>query len=234
MSLRPAEAVAAATTDPVIRRAVVRPKPDSLTRVLAVSAAVLLVGAAVAGVLALRTELPPAAPLPNGTVATVHAAQTPAAVRGTPSTVTIPSINQHDVPVVAATVDRGQLTPPRDVDMAGIWTDGAALDATNGTTTLVGHVNYTGQGNGAFHDLAWVPVGSIITTVGATGSATAWTVTAVTTTAKADGVDPAALAGLTGPRRLVLVTCGGQYDRNLHSYRDNVFVWADPTGDSAR
>ncbi len=139
---------------------------------------------------------------------------------------TVPSIDQRNVPVVAATVDGDQISPPRDVHVAGIWTGGASLDATTGTTTLVGHVNYVHQGNGAFHDLSFVPVGSSVTTVDATGSPTAWIVTAVTTTPKTAGVDPGALAGPAGPRRLVLVTCGGEYDGTLHSYSNNVYVWA--------
>jgi Sortase domain len=223
---------AAATTDPLTHQDI-RPRRDRLTRVLALSAAVLCGGAAVAGFLAVRTpppELPPAAPLPGSTVTTVRSVPAPATTRGTPSTVTVPAINQHNVPVVAATVDGDQLSPPRDVRMAGIWTGGASLDATTGTTTLVGHVNYVHQGNGAFHDLSFVPVGSPVTTVDATGSATTWIVTAVSTTPKAAGVDPGALAGPAGPRRLVLVTCGGEYDRTLHSYRDNVYVWANPAG----
>jgi hypothetical protein len=169
-----------------------------------------------------------AAPLPDSTVTVVGSVPAPATTHSTPSTVTVPSINQHDVPVVAATVDGDHISPPRDVHMAGIWTGGASLDAIAGTTTLVGHVNYVRQGDGAFHDLSFVQVGSPITTVDATSSATAWIVTAVTATPQAAGVDPAAVAGPAGPRRLVLVTCGGQYDRTLHSYSNNVYVWANP------
>lgn len=209
----------------------IHPRPDRSPRLLAASAAVLFGGAAVTGILFLRTppsELPLAAPLPSSTVTIVRSVPVPATTRSTPSTVNVPSIDQHDVPVVAATVHGDQISPPRDVHMAGIWTGGASLDAASGTTTLVGHVNYVRQGNGAFHDLSFVPVGSSITTVDANSSATSWIVTAVTTTPKAAGVDPAALAGPAGPRRLVLVTCGGHYDRTLHSYSNNVYVWADP------
>ena len=208
-----------------------RARPDRLTRLLTVSAAVLFGSAAVAGVLALRApppDIPLSAPLPNSTISTVRSVQAPAITRGTPSTVTVSAINQHDVPIIAATVEDDRISPPRDVHTVGIWTGGAPLDATTGTTTLVGHVNYVGQGNGAFHDLAFVQVGSTVTTVDATGRATSWVVTAITTTAKTDGVNPAALAGTPGPRRLVLVTCGGQYDGNLQSYSDNVYVWATP------
>ncbi|HEX5404818.1 MAG TPA: class F sortase [Pseudonocardiaceae bacterium] len=207
---------------------------DWPTRLLVTLAVLLLAAGVAAGIVFLRSHpvsAPPTAPLPPARsappqhIAAVHQV---APRTGRPKTVSIAAVNQVDIPVVAATVVADQLEPPADVHRAGIWTGGAPLAATAGTTTLVGHVNYVGQGNGAFHDLASVPRGATITTVDGTGAATTWTVTSTEVTDKTTGVDPAVFAGPTGPRRLVLVTCGGRFDANIHSYDDNVYVWAVP------
>jgi hypothetical protein len=218
---------------------------DRLTRGLIALSAVLLVAGVVAGLSYLRSgsgRPPDAAPLPPTSSAPKDYYEPPSAgatpvAKATgpsirkalePSTVSIAAIDQTDVPVVDASVADDQLVPPSDVHVSGIWTDGAALDATAGTTTIVGHVNYVGQGNGAFHDLASVTDGSSITTVDARGVQTAWTVTSIEVTDKSAGVDQAVFDGPSGARKLVLVTCGGPYDANISSYDDNVYVWAVP------
>jgi Sortase domain len=203
---------------------------DWPTRLLVALAVVLFATGMAAGVTFLRSHpmsAPPTAPLPATAphIAAVHQMAPPT---GRPNTMTIAQIDQVDIPIIDATVAADELEPPADVHFAGIWTGGAPLAATAGTTTLVGHVNYVGQGNGAFHDLASVTRGTTITTVDSTGAATAWTVTSTEVTDKSSGVDPAVFAGPTGARRLVLVTCGGRFDANIHSYDDNVYVWAVP------
>ncbi|MBC8092483.1 MAG: class F sortase, partial [Pseudonocardia sp.] len=40
---------------------------------------------------------------------------------------------------------------------------------------------------------------------------------------------PAGLFDTGGERRLALVTCGGSFDRDARSYRDNLIVWAVPS-----
>jgi hypothetical protein len=155
--------------------------------------------------------------------------EVPVPVRhGVPLTVSIASMRQGDVPIVDAVVGGDELMPPADVHVVGIWTDGAGLAASAGTTLLVGHVNWVGQGDGAFYDLSAVAKGATISTVDAEGIETQWTVTATEVTAKTAGVDPAAFAGPTGVRRLVLVTCGGPYLSAIHSYADNIYIWAAP------
>ncbi len=205
---------------------------DWTARLLNTAAAVLFVAAVVVGSGFLgpapvpgNAPLPPASP--TSAAPAVPARPPP---RGVPSTVSIPAIDQLAVPVVPATVEREVLAPPADVRVAGIWTGGATLDASAGTTLLVGHVNYAGQGVGAFYDLASVAPGSAINTSGDTGAVTAWTVTAVDAMAKHAGVDPAAFAGPAGERRLVLVTCGGRFDARTGSYESNVYLWAAPAG----
>lgn len=128
-----------------------------------------------------------------------------------------------------ATVPEGVLTPPENVKNVGIWLDGASLDSVTGTTLIAGHVNLTGQGNGALFDLGTIEPGEVIRTSDATGKSTSWKVTAVTTRPKADGVEESVLAGPDGPRKLAVVTCGGelQFEDGVGNYADNVYLYAD-------
>ncbi|MBM4480770.1 sortase, partial [Rhodococcus hoagii] len=132
--------------------------------------------------------------------------------------------------ILDATVPNGVLTPPNDVRDVGIWLDGAPLDAVAGTTLIVGHVNLVGQGNGALFELGTIEPGEVIRTSDAGGTTTAWRVTAVATRPKSAGIEESVLAGPDGPRRLAVVTCGGelQFDNGVGDYSDNVYLYAEP------
>lgn len=134
-----------------------------------------------------------------------------------------------DAPIVDATVINGVLTPPGDVKEVGIWLDGAPLESATGTTLIAGHVNLAGQGNGALFDLGTLKPGQEIRTIGASGEATTWRVTAVVSRPKSDGIEDSVLDGPEGPRKLAVVTCGGdlEYDDGIGNYVDNVYLYAD-------
>ena len=61
---------------------------------------------------------------------------------------------------------------------------------------------------------------------GADGRTLAYRVVARRQLGKADL--PADLFARGGPPRLVLVTCGGRFDRTTRHYTDNVIVYAEP------
>ena len=179
--------------------------------------------AATAGAVA---PLPGDGGTPSATSSTAeqNATSTPVA-----NTLSIPAIGQADVPVGAATVTTdGVLEPPANVHSVGLWTPGAPLSATVGTTDITGHVDYTGQGPGALHDIAYLQTGDRIYTTDASGHTTTWSVDAVNARSKADGVDVTAFPGRSGPRTLVLITCGGAFDSADRSYLANVYVTAHP------
>lgn len=121
------------------------------------------------------------------------------------------------------------LEPPADVHTVGRWASGSPLAARAGTTDLIGHVNYTGQGPGALHDIANLHRGDLLYTTDHHGAANTWTVNAVVARSKSIGIDTTAFAGPDGPRQLILITCGGAFDSAAQSYRSNVYVWAQPT-----
>ncbi|ROZ60912.1 class F sortase [Rhodococcus sp. WS1] len=191
--------------------------------------AVLVAGASMAFV-GLRSSDDDAAIPPSPGVVMSHSAN-PAAPSDelmAPNTLSLDPVGVQ-APIVDATVPEGVLTPPENVKNVGIWLDGASLDSVTGTTLIAGHVNLTGQGNGALFDLGTIEPGEVIRTSDATGKSTSWKVTAVTTRPKADGVEESVLAGPDGPRKLAVVTCGGelQFEDGVGNYADNVYLYAD-------
>ncbi len=175
-----------------------------------------------------RSPRDPSSTHPNLSPAN-HSQSIPAISAG-PNTLSIPVLAQQGIAITAATETSDRtLEPPADVHTVGIWTPGAPLAATDGTTDIVGHVNYAGQGPGALHDIAELRPGDRLYTTDNRGYTTGWTVTTVVARSKNTGVDATAFPGPAGPRQLVLITCGGTFDPNADSYLDNVYIRARPT-----
>lgn len=200
----------------------------------------LIVGAGILTWSLLSSSSDPAAPPPvaAGVVespsAAVPGTADPSAVEPdpvgnfSPGTLTMDRIS-ITAPIVEATVPDGVLTPPEDVSKVGIWMGGAPLDSKTGTTLLAGHVNMAGQGNGALFDLSLMKPGDLLKTTDSGGVVTQWRVTRVVDRPKADGVEESVLDGPAGPRKLAVVTCGGELDyaNGVGNYEDNVYVYAD-------
>ena len=120
----------------------------------------------------------------------------------------------------------GQVEVPPDVDQAGWYRFASTPGAEAGAAVLVGHVD--GQGRlGTFGALADADTGDRAVVVLADGSRLAYEVVAREQVAKPDlPVDR--LFAVDGDPRLVLVTCGGDFDDAAGSYADNVVVTAVP------
>lgn len=143
---------------------------------------------------------------------------------GPASTVALP---WGSADIVDATVQDSTLEPPSDPRVVGRWADGAALGAKIGTTLLTSHVNFGGVA-GIFEQLSTLTVGQDVTTADASGHATRWVVTKNFAVSKAGALPAEIFAGTTGPRRLVLVTCGGDFDAAARNYLSNVIVELSP------
>jgi hypothetical protein len=129
----------------------------------------------------------------------------------------------------------GGLEPPSDVHQVCYWAGGAGIDEHTGTTVLTGHINWVGQGTGAFGNLAGLRRGETVYTSDARRAVTAWRIVRVQHRSKTLGVDANAFVGHSGPRQLYLISCGGAFDAAELSYVDNIYVLAKPmpTGPSA-
>ncbi len=127
----------------------------------------------------------------------------------------------------------GQMALPSNAQQLGWYRFGAAPGDRAGTVVVAGHVDAYGQGLGQMAKLPGVQVGDLVKlgtrdSNGGTGSIT-YRVTGRQEVAKA-GLPTAAVFRKDGPPRLVLVTCGGYFDRSGGHYQDNVLVAAVPTG----
>ena len=116
----------------------------------------------------------------------------------------------------------GELQPPRTNDQAGWYADGTAPGDV-GPAVLAGHVD-SQRGPAVFYRLREITAGDKIEvtrgdhTVTFTVTSTAWY------PKKAFPTDE--VYGPTPDRQLRLITCGGVFDRNLRSYKDNLVVYA--------
>jgi hypothetical protein len=183
-------------------------------------------GIAVLGALHMLPGGPNGAPLadPQQGTPTGGAVVVPASF--TQNTIQIPS-QSVTAPLDPEAVDRnGYLGIPDDVHRVGWYTGAGPLDGSQGDIVLAGHVNYVGQGTGAFGHLYVLKVGDVVITRG-TGKPQAWRVSGLANYSKAQGL-PQDMFRASGTRALTLVTCGGTLDSRHGTYLSNVVVTAVP------
>lgn len=142
-----------------------------------------------------------------------------------PARVRIPAIDV-DAPVseLGLNADR-TLEVPTDTDATGWWTGGALPGAT-GPAVLVGHVD-SETGPAVFYRLRELEAGDEVEVVGVSGGTARFRVGSVVTTPK-DEFPTASVYGPTEAPALRLVTCGGAFDDERQSYRDNTIAYAAP------
>lgn len=142
--------------------------------------------------------------------------------------VQIPSI------YVDALLEEHGLTPgnamslPENLSRVGRLSTTRSLHAAAGSTLLAGHVTWNGE-NAALYYLGAVRPGASVRTWDGAGRRIDWAVTSVELFGK-QALPDEIFAG-DGPRRLVLVTCGGPLVRRADgtwSYEQNIVVTAVP------
>ncbi len=212
-------------------------------------------GSAAVGVAALRDDggAPPgaaaASPAPTTTSTTGTAALPPPSSPSTTSTL-VPTPDTEAVPAPATVVGAGRLdlptlgvaAPVTEVrvrpngelevpalpSQVGWWADGAEPGSGTGSVVIDGHVDSARYGRGAFFRLRDLAVGDPVDVATAEGDRFSYRVTAVQQYPK-DQLPWAEVFSQEVPERLVLVTCGGDFDRASRRYTDNVVAYAEPT-----
>lgn len=116
---------------------------------------------------------------------------------------------------------------PKDAHRVGWYQHGAAPGSATGSAVLAGHVDSRRQGRGAMFALREVEVGEPVRVRLADGTIIGYRVVARELLAKA-ALPVTELFSRAGPHRLTLITCGGDYDRAIGGYQDNVVVTAVP------
>jgi hypothetical protein len=129
---------------------------------------------------------------------------------------------------VAAAVDTvglaadGTLSTPTDVARAG-WYTGSSRPGGKGPAVIVGHVDSV-DGPAVFARLAELEVGDVVTVENGSGTALPFAVSTVTRHPKRSFPSDT-VYGASPDAELLLITCGGRYDRDS-GYVDNVVVFA--------
>jgi LPXTG-site transpeptidase (sortase) family protein len=148
-------------------------------------------------------------------------------VEFTPERLTLPG--DANAAVLPATTIEGVLRVPENVRHVGWWDGSARAGEAFGSTVIAGHVDSDTDGIGFFARLLRVKVGDTIMLRGQSHRLK-YRVTSVKKVArKALATDNQALKQ-TGPHRLVLITCTGNFHRDRGGYDSNLVVIAKPFG----
>lgn len=183
-----------------------------------------------AGAVGLSHARPAVESVPIGTlpvpVAITTVVPAPAVAAAPPVRLSMPE-RKVTASVVPVTVDAaGAVGVPDPPTTVGWWSGGARPGDATGTVVIVGHIDSRTAGLGTFSVLPALRIGEAVDVRGADGRTVEYHVFARRQYTKADL--PVETFAQDGPARLVLVTCGGAFDRSRRSYQDNVVVYAVP------
>jgi LPXTG-site transpeptidase (sortase) family protein len=128
----------------------------------------------------------------------------------------------------AATVD-GVLRVPENVRHVGWWDGSALAGEAFGSTVIAGHVDSDTDGIGFFARLLRIKVGDTVTLRG-TSHRLKYRVMSVRKVARKALATQSQAFEQTGPHRLVLITCTGDFHRDRGGYESNLVVVAEPLG----
>lgn len=198
-------------------------------RTLALAVMVLLlVGCAAKSTQSIAPDTAPA-PRPS---AEVHiprqsAALQPVAPVPAPVRLQIPSVS-IDIQIDPVGVDTsGYMEIPENITIAGWYQYGPSPSSDTGSTVITAHVDDFVQGLGPFAALSSMPAGAEIIITTADGVDHRYILESVQNIEK-EQLPLDQVFDRDGVPRVVLITCGGQFDQNVRSYSDNVVAIANP------
>ena len=125
--------------------------------------------------------------------------------------------------------EAGALIPPSDVSRLG-WYSASAVPGAEGavgSSVITGHINYQGQGTGYAARFANMAVGQEFDVL-IDGTPRTFRVTQAPYRLPKGSDFPPEVNDATGPNRLVLITCGGQFVGGALGYADNIITIAEP------
>ncbi len=176
------------------------------------------------------TPAPDAAALPDVPVRSAGLADVAATAAVPPVQVSLPAL-EITVPVDPVGVQPdGQMEIPPLAERAGWYRFGSSPAEPDGTAVIAAHVDSVASaGLGPFARLRDAAVGDVVDVALADGSQRQYAVVAVDRRAKPE-IAWSDVFVRDGRPRLVLVTCGGTFQRDVGHYTDNVIVTAEPVG----
>jgi LPXTG-site transpeptidase (sortase) family protein len=169
-----------------------------------------------------------AIPSPNsGSVGTRSSTIPPVRQAVPPVRVELPQANINVTVEPVGVKSTGLMDIPENVAIAGWYEYGADPDSASGTTVIAAHVDSVKYGLGPFSRLKRLGAGSAIVVTTSDGVAHSYVVQSLQNVPKKQlPVDE--IFERDGSPRLILITCGGQFDTVSRTYSDNVIVTASP------
>jgi hypothetical protein len=189
----------------------------------------LLIGPRPPEVVAPVEEVEVVAPVEEAPTAPEPAVDLPPAP---PATLRIGSI-AVDAPVVPVGLIGTEMEIPEDVREIG-WYDPSGLGVrpgSTGTAVFASHVDSRSQGRGVLFELRQMRVGDTLEIDLEDGTTQLWSITEVAQIPKVS-MPLTEIFTWAGPARVVIITCGGEFNRSTRSYVDNVVVYAEPLADA--
>ena len=144
-----------------------------------------------------------------------------------PARLRIPSIRVDTTTTGLGLRPDGSLEVPPDGATAG-WYTGSPTPGELGPAVLAAHVDWKGQ-RGVFYDLRDLAPGDEVTVDREDGRTARFSVARVEQYPKDEFPTEDVYGDVRSPQ-LRLITCGGDFDDEARSYRDNVVVYAELTG----
>ncbi len=142
-----------------------------------------------------------------------------------PSTISIERLGLSGTNVLAVGVEsNGEMTVPPPLDVG--WYRYGPTPGEPGSAVLAGHIA-SGGVPGAFRYLDQLEAGDMVTIGFDDGSTRSFIVDELIQVDKTNLPFDTVFAR-SGPSRLALITCGGEFDYNARSYTDNVVAIASP------
>jgi len=147
-----------------------------------------------------------------------------------PIGIRIPAIDVEATMLPLGLESDGSIEVPSDFSQTGWWADGPEPGEV-GPAVILGHVD-SRQGPAVFYDLRRLQPGDTVQIDRVDGSAVTYAVDRVEKHSK-NAFPTDTVYGPTPEPVLRLVTCGGDFDRDARSYKDNVIVFANLVEDSS-
>jgi len=142
-----------------------------------------------------------------------------------PVGLTVPGLDLGDAPIRDVGVEpNGEMEIPGAREIG--WYRWSASPGQAGSSVLAAHIAFNGR-DGVFRELDEVVVGDRFTVHYDDGSTRDFGVTELGQYTK-EALPFDRVFAKTGEPSVVLITCGGDFNRGLNSYEDNVVVYADP------
>ena len=142
-----------------------------------------------------------------------------------PARLKIPSLGVNAKVESVGIKDDGAMATPSNFDNVA-WYSLGAKPGAQGSAVIAGHVNNALLKSGVFERLSQIKNGDYITVEDSAGKALVYKVSSVEEYQPDAPTD--ALFAATGPSRLVLITCDGEWVPSARSYDKRLVVIAEP------